>query len=117
MLNQEVKYFTKHRDANLLGPKALPIINFRCQAEDWTCFIVCSKFLLYTYSVASSTHAKRRRRKVGHWDDCCALRAAWATESQSISCLQASAMLAAWKKQDDLVFLNEVSSVPLQQTL
>jgi putative transposase len=45
------------------------------------------------------------------------LRAAWATESQSISCLQASAMLAAWKKQDDLVFLNEVSSVPLQQTL
>jgi putative transposase len=26
-------------------------------------------------------------------------------------------MLTAWKKQDDLVFLNEVSSVPLQQTL
>lgn len=42
---------------------------------------------------------------------------AWATESKSISYLQTSAMLTAWKKQDDLVFLNEVSSVPLQQCL
>lgn len=42
---------------------------------------------------------------------------AWATESKSISYLQTSAMLTAWKKQDDLEFLNEVSSVPLQQTL
>jgi len=42
---------------------------------------------------------------------------AWATESKSISYLQSSAMLTAWKKQDDLEFLNEVSSVPLQQTL
>lgn len=42
---------------------------------------------------------------------------AWVTESKSISYLQTSAMLTAWKKQDDLEFLNEVSSVPLQQTL
>ena len=43
--------------------------------------------------------------------------AAWATESKSISYLQTSALLTGWKKQDDLTFLNEVSSVPLQQTL
>ena len=42
---------------------------------------------------------------------------AWATESKSISYLQSSALLTGWKKQDDLAFLNEVSSVPLQQTL
>ena len=42
---------------------------------------------------------------------------AWATESKSISYLQTSAMLTGWKKQDDLEFLNEVSSVPLQQCL
>lgn len=42
---------------------------------------------------------------------------AWATESKSISYLQTSALLTGWKKQDDLEFLNEVSSVPLQQTL
>lgn len=42
---------------------------------------------------------------------------AWATESKSISYLQTSALLTGWKKQDDLAFLNEVSSVPLQQTL
>jgi putative transposase len=42
---------------------------------------------------------------------------AWATESKSISYVQTSAMLTAWKRQDDLEFLNEVSSVPLQQTL
>lgn len=43
--------------------------------------------------------------------------AAWAIESRSVSYLETSAMLTAWKKQDDLEFLNEVSSVPLQQTL
>lgn len=43
--------------------------------------------------------------------------AAWATESRSVSYLETSAMLTAWKRQDDLGFLNEVSSVPLQQTL
>lgn len=42
---------------------------------------------------------------------------AWTTESKSISYLQTSAMLTGWKKQDDLEFLNEVSSVPLQQCL
>jgi putative transposase len=42
---------------------------------------------------------------------------AWAAENKSISYLQTSAMLTAWKKQDDLEFLNEVSSVPLQQCL
>jgi putative transposase len=42
---------------------------------------------------------------------------AWATESRSVSYLETSAMLTAWKKQDDLAYLNEVSSVPLQQVL
>lgn len=42
---------------------------------------------------------------------------AWATESESISYLQTDKLLTGWKKQDDLGFLNEVSSVPLQQTL
>jgi len=42
---------------------------------------------------------------------------AWYERQQSISYVQTSAELTAWKKQDDLQFLNEVSSVPLQQSL
>jgi len=46
-----------------------------------------------------------------------ARRTAWATERRSICYLQTSVMLTAWKRRDDLEFLHEVSSVPLQQTL
>jgi len=42
---------------------------------------------------------------------------AWVTESTSISSLQTSAMLTGWKQQRELEFLNELSSVPLQQCL
>jgi putative transposase len=41
----------------------------------------------------------------------------YATERRSMTYVQSSAALTAWKKTDDLAFLNEVSSVPLQQTL
>ncbi|MFD5175756.1 RNA-guided endonuclease InsQ/TnpB family protein [Nocardia sp. NPDC058379] len=41
----------------------------------------------------------------------------YATESKSTTYVQASAELTGWKKSADLAFLNEVSSVPLQQTL
>ncbi|MEU5893309.1 RNA-guided endonuclease TnpB family protein [Streptomyces sp. NPDC047461] len=41
---------------------------------------------------------------------------AWARQER-INYHQASAMLTAWKKTEELAFLNEVSSVPLQQTL
>ncbi|MFD4428966.1 RNA-guided endonuclease InsQ/TnpB family protein [Nocardia sp. NPDC058497] len=41
----------------------------------------------------------------------------YATESKSTTYVQASAELTGWKKSEDLGFLNEVSSVPLQQTL
>jgi putative transposase len=42
---------------------------------------------------------------------------AWYSESQRIGYIESSAMLTRWKKQDDLDFLNQVSSVPLQQGL
>jgi putative transposase len=42
---------------------------------------------------------------------------AWATERRSVSYVQSSALLTAWKKTAELAFLNEVSSVPLQQAL
>jgi putative transposase len=42
---------------------------------------------------------------------------AWYGESKRIGYVESSAMLTQWKKQDDLDFLNEVSSVPLQQGL
>lgn len=42
---------------------------------------------------------------------------AWVTEQRNITYSDTSAMLTAWKKTDDLAFLTEVSSVPLQQTL
>ncbi|MGX7729713.1 helix-turn-helix domain-containing protein [Rhodococcus sp. 2H158] len=42
---------------------------------------------------------------------------AYATEHRKTTYVQASAALTGWKKTDDLAFLNEVSSVPLQPTL
>lgn len=42
---------------------------------------------------------------------------AWYQEQRRVSYLQTSAMLTAWKRTQELAFLNEVSSVPLQQTL
>ena len=44
-------------------------------------------------------------------------RAAWQDEQHSITYAESSAILTAWKKTDELGFLNDVSSVPLQQTL
>ncbi|MER5906011.1 RNA-guided endonuclease TnpB family protein [Streptomyces mirabilis] len=41
---------------------------------------------------------------------------AWARQER-VSYHQTSAMLTAWKKTEELAYLNEVSSVPLQQTL
>jgi putative transposase len=43
--------------------------------------------------------------------------AAYAVEQRKVSYVQSSAMLTEWKRSEDLAFLNEVSSVPLQQTL
>ena len=41
---------------------------------------------------------------------------AW-TRQERVNYNQTSAMLTAWKKTEELAFLNEVSSVPLQQAL
>ena len=41
----------------------------------------------------------------------------WYQEQRRVTYVETSAMLTEWKGQDDLAFLNEVSSVPLQQTL
>jgi putative transposase len=41
----------------------------------------------------------------------------WYEKQERIDYKQTSAMLTNWKKQEDLQFLNEVSSVPLQQGL
>ncbi len=41
----------------------------------------------------------------------------WYALQQRVSYKETSTMLTAWKKQDDLDFLTEVSSVPLQQSL
>ncbi|MFB7324512.1 RNA-guided endonuclease InsQ/TnpB family protein [Streptomyces sp. NPDC056190] len=43
--------------------------------------------------------------------------AAWYGEQRRISYVQSSAALTAWKKTQELAFLTEVSSVPLQQAL
>jgi putative transposase len=43
--------------------------------------------------------------------------AAWRLRRETINYNATSAMLTAWKKTDELAFLNDVSSVPLQQTL
>lgn len=42
---------------------------------------------------------------------------AWVSEQRSVSYTDTSAMLTGWKKTEELRFLNEVSSVPLQQSL
>src|SRR4030081_3500743 len=42
---------------------------------------------------------------------------AWYTEQRRVNYVQTSALLTVWKKTEDLAFLNEVSSVPLQQSL
>jgi putative transposase len=42
---------------------------------------------------------------------------AYTLEGRKVSYVQSSATLTEWKKADDLSFLNEVSSVPLQQAL
>jgi len=41
----------------------------------------------------------------------------WYERSYRVDYKQTSGMLTCWKKQEDLQFLNEVSSVPLQQSL
>lgn len=42
---------------------------------------------------------------------------AWYGQRRRIGYVESSAALTAWKRTDDLAFLNEVSSVPLQQSL
>jgi putative transposase len=42
---------------------------------------------------------------------------AWHDERRRVSYAESSAVLTAWKRDPDLAFLNEVSSVPLQQCL
>ena len=42
---------------------------------------------------------------------------AWYQRFERVGYKETSLMLTSWKKQDDLEFLNEVSSVPLQQGL
>ncbi|MBA8951145.1 RNA-guided endonuclease InsQ/TnpB family protein [Actinomadura namibiensis] len=42
---------------------------------------------------------------------------AWSRHRERIGYNATSAMLTAWKRTDELAYLNEVSSVPLQQTL
>ncbi|MBL1099721.1 RNA-guided endonuclease InsQ/TnpB family protein [Streptomyces coffeae] len=42
---------------------------------------------------------------------------AWYGEQRRVSYVQSSAALTEWKKTEELAFLNEVSSVPLQQAL
>ena len=44
-------------------------------------------------------------------------RAAWYGEQRRVNYVQSSALLTEWKATDEWGFLNEVSSVPLQQTL
>jgi putative transposase len=42
---------------------------------------------------------------------------AWYQRQERVSYVQSSAMLTQWKQTDELAYLNEVSSVPLQQAL
>jgi putative transposase len=42
---------------------------------------------------------------------------AWYERKERVGYSETSTMLTSWKKQEDLQFLNEVSSVPLQQSL
>jgi transposase len=43
--------------------------------------------------------------------------AAWDQRQERVTYLQSSALLTGWKHSGDLAYLNEVSSVPLQQAL
>jgi putative transposase len=43
--------------------------------------------------------------------------AAWHAEQRRLTYSQTSAMLTAWKRTEELAFLNEVAAVPLQQSL
>jgi putative transposase len=43
--------------------------------------------------------------------------AAWVRESRQVGYAESSALLTGWKQSEELAFLNEVSSVPLQQAL
>jgi len=43
--------------------------------------------------------------------------AAWRQEQRRVGYVATSALLTAWKRTDELAFLNEVSAVPLQQCL
>jgi putative transposase len=42
---------------------------------------------------------------------------AWYSEQRRVTYVQSSAMLTVWKRDPELLFLSEVSSVPLQQSL
>ncbi|MGW3601260.1 helix-turn-helix domain-containing protein [Micromonospora sp. NPDC005161] len=42
---------------------------------------------------------------------------AWAVDRQRSTYVQSSAWLTEWKRTEELAYLNEVSSVPLQQAL
>ncbi len=42
---------------------------------------------------------------------------AWYQRQERVSYVQTSALLTQWKRQDDMAFLRDVSSVPLQQAL
>ena len=42
---------------------------------------------------------------------------AWYQRRERVTYVQSSAMLTEWKRSEDLAYLNEVSSVPLQQAL
>src|SRR6201997_2087941 len=42
---------------------------------------------------------------------------AWYRRRERVTYVQSSAMLTGWKQSDELAYLNEVSSVPLQQAL
>jgi len=42
---------------------------------------------------------------------------AWYERQEKVDYIKTGALLTCWKKQEDLKFLNEVSSVPLQQGL
>src|SRR6516164_10507557 len=42
---------------------------------------------------------------------------AWYQRAERVSYAQSSALLTAWKRSEDLAYLGEVSSVPLQQAL
>ena len=43
--------------------------------------------------------------------------AAWDQRQERVTYLESSALLTQWKRSEDLAFLAEVSSVPLQQAL